>query len=74
MHKTLIMLQYQAIWCSRHTSSPLIDVRIIMGREIDTEHYNGSILRIYKVRVVTITHLYNNGFLLIALVYALVNI
>ena len=47
---------------------------INIGREIDTEHYNGSILHIYKLGVVTITHLYNNGFLLIVLVYALVNI
>lgn len=31
MHKTLIILQYQAIWRSRYISSPLIDVRIIMG-------------------------------------------
>ena len=53
---------------------PLADVGIIEGRELDTEHYNGSILRIYKVRVVTITHLCNNGFLLMVLVYALVNI
>ncbi len=47
---------------------------VIIPRELDTEHYNGSILHIYKLGVLTITHLYNNGFLLIVLVYALVNI
>jgi len=26
MHKTLIILQYQVIWRSRHRSSPLIDM------------------------------------------------
>ena len=46
----------------------------VFARELDTEHYNGSILHIYKLGVLTTTHLYNNGFLLIVLVYALVNI
>ena len=43
-------------------------------RELDTKHYNGSILRIYKLGSLTITDLCNNGFLLMVLVYALVNI
>ncbi len=49
---------------------PLYCVGIMIGSVINGYDYNGSILRIYKLGVLTTTHLYNNGFLLMMLVYA----
>jgi hypothetical protein len=58
----------------RGTPPPLYCAGIIIRRELDTKHYNGSTLRIYKLGSLTTTDLCNNGFLLMVLVYALVNI